>query len=105
MTATCVACKASVALPASIRFRKDGFDIARCERCGLLFRTVLPSVEELEAIYGSSYFSSAAGDTGGQGYERQRTPAHSAFGRPCGLVLGLRPGGVGTTGGKREDHA
>lgn len=52
----------------STRWRKDGYDIVECPSCGLLFRAQLPSRAELQAIYGESYFSSAAGDTKGQGY-------------------------------------
>jgi SAM-dependent methyltransferase len=67
--ASCIACRAVVPLPGAIRFRKDGHDIARCSSCGLLFRTVLPDRAELEQIYSGSYFSRAAGDTKGQGYD------------------------------------
>lgn len=68
-TASCIACKAAVSLPSAILFHKDGYDIARCGSCGLLFRTILPQPAELEQIYAGSYFSRAAGDTKGQGYD------------------------------------
>jgi SAM-dependent methyltransferase len=68
-TATCTACGGAVRLPDHIRFRKDGFDVARCPSCGLMFRTSLPTEADIEAVYGGSYFCSGLGDTGGQGYE------------------------------------
>lgn len=68
-TLTCAACGSSVRLPDAIRFHKDGFDVARCPSCGLMFRTTLPTETELDAIYDGSYFCSGLGDTGGQGYE------------------------------------
>jgi SAM-dependent methyltransferase len=68
-TVSCIACESDVALPGAIRFRKDGFEIARCPSCGLLFRTSLPSPEEIARIYDGSYFSTVRGDTGGQTYD------------------------------------
>jgi SAM-dependent methyltransferase len=67
-TTTCIVCGTEVALPSGIRFRKEGFEIARCHSCGLMFRAELPTEVELLQIYDGSYFCSAAGDTGGQGY-------------------------------------
>jgi 2-polyprenyl-3-methyl-5-hydroxy-6-metoxy-1,4-benzoquinol methylase len=67
--ATCIACQTAVPLADSIRFRKDGFDIAQCASCGLLFRVDLPDEEDLKRIYDGSYFSRVAGDTKGQGYD------------------------------------
>jgi 2-polyprenyl-3-methyl-5-hydroxy-6-metoxy-1,4-benzoquinol methylase len=68
-TVSCIVCGSEIQLRRAIRFRKDGFDIARCSSCGLMFRGVLPTEEELAQIYDASYFSSAVGDTGGQGYD------------------------------------
>jgi 2-polyprenyl-3-methyl-5-hydroxy-6-metoxy-1,4-benzoquinol methylase len=53
---------------ADIRWRKDGFDIVRCPSCTLVFRAVLPTTAEIEAIYGREYFERAADDSSGQGY-------------------------------------
>jgi SAM-dependent methyltransferase len=68
MMAECAACGGRVDLERSVQLRKDGFDIVRCPNCGLLFRGRMPTDAELEEIYGAAYFSSAAGDTRGQGY-------------------------------------
>jgi len=65
---TCIVCGSAVILPGAIRYSKDGFDVARCDSCGLMFRAELPTEEELEQIYDGSYFCSGLGDTGGQGY-------------------------------------
>lgn len=64
----CVACGTRFPPKAAVRFRKDGYDIARCPTCGLLFRAQLPTPTELGEIYGSAYFFSSDGDTHGQGY-------------------------------------
>jgi 2-polyprenyl-3-methyl-5-hydroxy-6-metoxy-1,4-benzoquinol methylase len=58
-----------VAAEASPVWRKDGFDVVRCPRCGLLFRRSLPTTEELGEIYAETYFRRAEDDTGGQGYD------------------------------------
>jgi SAM-dependent methyltransferase len=65
---TCNLCGSPFDGIAHTRWRKDGHDIVECPSCGLLFRAEMPSRAELEAIYDESYFSSAAGDTKGQGY-------------------------------------
>jgi 2-polyprenyl-3-methyl-5-hydroxy-6-metoxy-1,4-benzoquinol methylase len=65
----CIVCGGDVALPRAIRFRKNGFEIARCPSCGLLFRLSLPTEEELAQIYDVSYFCSAVRDATGQGYD------------------------------------
>jgi SAM-dependent methyltransferase len=36
---------------------KDGYELVRCTSCGLLMRRVLPTPEELEAIYAPDYFT------------------------------------------------
>jgi SAM-dependent methyltransferase len=38
------------------RWRKDGFDIVACPRCGLIFRRDLPTRAELDRIYAGEYF-------------------------------------------------
>jgi SAM-dependent methyltransferase len=50
------------------RWRKDGFDIVQCPRCGLLFRALLPSQSEIPEIYGIEYFAEPGGESAGQGY-------------------------------------
>jgi SAM-dependent methyltransferase len=50
---------------AGAHLRKDGFDIARCPACGLLFRVRMPTRAELDEIYGDGYF---CGQVGAQGY-------------------------------------
>jgi 2-polyprenyl-3-methyl-5-hydroxy-6-metoxy-1,4-benzoquinol methylase len=67
-TTACIACGSPLSLALSIRFRKDGFAIVRCETCGLMFRAELPTKADLAEIYDSSYFRSGVADTGGQGY-------------------------------------
>jgi len=49
-------------------WRKDGHDILRCPRCGLLFRTDPPEAEALKSIYGTDYFKASPRDKGGRGY-------------------------------------
>lgn len=68
MKVRCAACATCFENSTAVAFRKDGFEIVRCPNCSLLFRTQLPDAAELERIYDKSYFSSAAGDTKGQGY-------------------------------------
>jgi SAM-dependent methyltransferase len=68
-TARCLVCGDEVAVPHAVRFRKNGFEIARCPSCGLLFRLSLPTEEELAQIYDSSYFSSTNGAASGEGFQ------------------------------------
>jgi SAM-dependent methyltransferase len=65
----CTACQAELPTPLRVRYVKDGFEIAACPSCGLMFRKVLPAAEELAQIYDGSYFCSRLGDTRGQGYD------------------------------------
>ena len=64
---TCGLCAASFDPETHIRWIKDGYDIVRCPSCGLLFRRELPTKEELDAIYGVSYFKGSP-HGGGTGY-------------------------------------
>lgn len=64
----CNLCAESFAADRQRRWRKDGFDIVRCPRCGLLFRNTLPARHELDLIYAESYFARPSGDGNGQGY-------------------------------------
>jgi SAM-dependent methyltransferase len=66
---TCNVCGQLVPANAAPVWRKDGFDIVRCSRCGLLFRRTLPTAAELGEIYAETYFRRAEGDPGGQGYD------------------------------------
>jgi 2-polyprenyl-3-methyl-5-hydroxy-6-metoxy-1,4-benzoquinol methylase len=47
---------------------KDGYDVVRCQACGLIFRFELPSAAALRTIYDGSYFMASPGDEGGRGY-------------------------------------
>jgi SAM-dependent methyltransferase len=63
----CPVCAATFDGATHIRWTKDGHDVVRCPSCSLLFRRVLPSADELEAIYGLAYFDASAGG-GTDGY-------------------------------------
>lgn len=59
----------AAALPAtSVRWVKDGYEIASCPSCELVQRRHLPTEEELAAIYADEYFKRADDDDSGQGY-------------------------------------
>jgi SAM-dependent methyltransferase len=47
----------------SPRWRKHGYEIMECRSCGLLFRSVLPTPEELLGIYATAYFLNSDGST------------------------------------------
>jgi 2-polyprenyl-3-methyl-5-hydroxy-6-metoxy-1,4-benzoquinol methylase len=64
----CNLCGTFVPLPGAVRWRKDGFEIAECPSCRLLFRAQLPGEEEIPGIYGMDYFEEPSGETAGQGY-------------------------------------
>jgi 2-polyprenyl-3-methyl-5-hydroxy-6-metoxy-1,4-benzoquinol methylase len=67
--AECNLCGSSMRVADALRWRKDGFDIVECARCGLLFRAQLPTEAEIPGIYGIGYFAQQkAGEDGGQGY-------------------------------------
>jgi 2-polyprenyl-3-methyl-5-hydroxy-6-metoxy-1,4-benzoquinol methylase len=63
----CNLCGTEIEPGAHLRWRKDGYDIVECPRCGLLFRAELPTREELDAVYDETYFR-ALTDAGAQGY-------------------------------------
>ncbi|MEK6274792.1 MAG: methyltransferase domain-containing protein [Actinomycetota bacterium] len=67
-TARCNACEAPVDPERDLAWVKDGFDLLRCPRCGLVFRADLPSPEELPELYSGVYFRSEERSEGGQGY-------------------------------------
>jgi 2-polyprenyl-3-methyl-5-hydroxy-6-metoxy-1,4-benzoquinol methylase len=48
-------------------WRKDGFEIVRCQSCGIVFRRDLPLATEVMTIYRQSYFRSENGGDA-QGY-------------------------------------
>ena len=64
---TCVLCAASFDADENVRWVRHGFAIVRCPSCGLLFRRDLPTKEELDEIYGVSYFQGSP-DGSGTGY-------------------------------------
>lgn len=49
-------------------WNKDGFELVRCQTCGLLFRADLPVPEELPGLYDTAYFRADEQSEGGQGY-------------------------------------
>lgn len=51
-----------------VLWTKDGFEIAKCRRCGLVQRAEMPTAAELDEIYARDYFVRADDDTSGQGY-------------------------------------
>lgn len=64
---SCPLCGASFDPAVHLRWNKDGFDVVRCPSCALLFRSELPTTDELAEIYAVDYFK--AGDDGdAQGY-------------------------------------
>lgn len=52
----CNLCNKPVPAGQAPRWQKDGYDIVRCQSCGLLFRGDLPTAEDLRAIYTKDYF-------------------------------------------------
>jgi SAM-dependent methyltransferase len=59
----CNLCGTPVDLQQPPRWRKHGYEIFECGSCGLLFRSVLPTPEELLDIYATSYFLNSDGST------------------------------------------
>ncbi len=55
-TRRCNLCGAAVGADQVPHWRKDGHDVFRCRSCHLLFRSTMPTAEELLAMYGDSYF-------------------------------------------------
>jgi SAM-dependent methyltransferase len=66
---TCNVCGTPVPGASAPVFTKDGFEIVRCPRCGLLFRRELPDPAAVAAIYSDEYFRRSEDDPGGQGYD------------------------------------
>jgi cyclopropane fatty-acyl-phospholipid synthase-like methyltransferase len=64
----CVLCSARVDRPRNVAWRKDGYDILRCPRCGLVFRGDLPRPDALAAIYDEAYFRDDPGRADRHGY-------------------------------------
>jgi ubiquinone/menaquinone biosynthesis C-methylase UbiE len=111
---SCNLCGAVIDADQPARWRKDGFDVVRCTRCGLLFRRDLPGSEEVAEIYREEYFKRPAGDAGAQGYldYLRDEEAHRLSARKRLAWLerrGVRPPGrlldVGTAAGFFMDEA
>jgi SAM-dependent methyltransferase len=66
--AVCNLCQAAFPDNATTRLVKDGYAIAQCLSCGLLFRVERPSPGEVATLYGPEYFVAAAGSLGSEGY-------------------------------------
>lgn len=49
-------------------YEKGGYQIHRCRHCGLGFVSDLPTPEELERFYASSYYARDENESGGLGY-------------------------------------
>ena len=64
----CNVCEAPVDPEGDAVWTKDGLEIVRCPRCGLLFRAILPSPEDLPGLYDSAYFQAEDRSQGGEGY-------------------------------------
>lgn len=56
MRASCNLCHAEVDVSTHLAYVKDGIEIVRCPACELVFRTNVPSRNELTEIYNGSYF-------------------------------------------------
>ena len=61
---TCNVCATGFA-PDRPAFVKDGFELFRCPRCGLLFRAALPTADQVAALYADDYFRDETSETGG----------------------------------------
>jgi SAM-dependent methyltransferase len=66
----CNLCGATLATASTFLFDKDGYAIVRCPTCRLVFRSTLPTRDELSDIYGHAYFggSAAASPVSREGY-------------------------------------
>jgi 2-polyprenyl-3-methyl-5-hydroxy-6-metoxy-1,4-benzoquinol methylase len=60
-------CRGSTDPAISLRWRKDGYEVVECERCGLIFRRDPAIGSELATIYDADYFG-AGNRTKPQGY-------------------------------------
>jgi SAM-dependent methyltransferase len=56
----CVACGTVIDPIEHYALRKDGFDLVACPKCRMLMRAALPTVSDLNDIYGPEYFAYAA---------------------------------------------
>jgi 2-polyprenyl-3-methyl-5-hydroxy-6-metoxy-1,4-benzoquinol methylase len=65
---TCVLCNARVDPRTALVWRKDGYDIARCPFCGLVFRADPPDEDDLAGIYDEGYFRDQADASDRHGY-------------------------------------
>jgi len=63
----CNLCKVPVPSGQPPKWRKDGYEVLSCRSCGLLFRSELPSADDLLSIYASDYFAHR-GDGDASGY-------------------------------------
>ncbi len=68
MAFTCLLCGPGASTPI-LRWHKDGFEIVECPSCGLVWRSPLPSNQEIISLYGAEYFDALQGETKGQGYQ------------------------------------
>jgi SAM-dependent methyltransferase len=66
-TSICSICRTPLVADRPV-YRKDGFDIVRCGRCGVLQRAALPSRDELAEIYAADYFKDDPDSPGSNGY-------------------------------------
>lgn len=62
MTQLCAVCAQALNPSDHVVLEKDGYPIARCPNCGLMFRSMLPTPAELTSIYSEAYFSSSASE-------------------------------------------
>ena len=93
----CRICGAKVDPSVHLRWVRDGFEILRCPRCGLLFRADPPQRGELSKLYGDAYFRAAeANGHRGEGYPdyMEDEELHRRNARPRLDLLGqhVRPG-------------
>jgi len=58
-------CRCCGAGDAELAFVKDGHEVAKCSRCGLVYLNLAPTEDQLRRFYSETYF---VGDSGRQGY-------------------------------------
>ncbi|HEY1368539.1 MAG TPA: class I SAM-dependent methyltransferase [Gaiellaceae bacterium] len=66
-TTICKICRAQLVADRPV-YRKDGFDIVRCDRCGVLQRAVLPTRADLDELYDAGFFKDDHADPGRNAY-------------------------------------
>jgi SAM-dependent methyltransferase len=107
----CNLCGAEVSPEQPAVWRKNGYDIIRCRRCGLVFRRELPTVDELTGIYREGYFrNEPGGDAEGYADYLSDEPEHrlTARRRLGRIERTMRPGrllDVGCAAGFFVDEA